>query len=371
MNYKKAIGSNLLCALLAAAVVWMVLGGSFRAALLFIVLLLWLCNELWHAALTLPGLLLGVWSTIRGKECPKAEKGVARAFSLLLLVVPHVLFAVLYGAELLTGGLVSAWLGMPVSHGLFACSFVAPAVLCFICLVSPLPPLSVVVLGAYLFEPELRVTRTSAQPDVAQTLFPPVPGVAENKPRHPELQKRAGELVYYGRPVIGGMSPYTQRDALVGGIMLGAGLLVLVMAAAAYPETALGAILCLVLALTFGGFGWSLLSGPARWNARLRMVEYAFTSSHVYIAEGNDIQVLPLDEHLCITLEKPAGKIGNIYLSQRGESGIVMHAVFQRVKINYDSSKLDASAPLQGFIQVENAAAICQQLRRYQGDKRN
>ena len=54
MNYKKAIGSNLLCALLAAAVVWMVLGGSFRAALLFVVLLLWLCNVLWLAALTLP-----------------------------------------------------------------------------------------------------------------------------------------------------------------------------------------------------------------------------------------------------------------------------------------------------------------------------
>ena len=371
MNYKKAIGSNLLCALLAAAVVWMVLGGSFRAALLFIVLLLWLCNELWHAALTLPGLLLGVWSTIRGKECPKAEKGVARAFSLLLLVVPHVLFAVLYGAEMLTGGQVSAWLGMPVSHDLFACAFIAPALLCMICLVSPLPPISMVVLGAYLFEPELWTKQEPERADAVQTSLPPAPAAAVDMPRHPELQKRAGELVYYGRPVIGGMSPYTQRDALVGGIMLGAGLLALVMAAAAYPETALGAILCLVLALTFGGFGWSLLSGPARWNARLRMVEYAFTSCHVYIVEGNDIQVLPLDEHLCITLEKPAGKIGNIYLSQRGESGIVMHAVFQRVKINYDSSKLDASAPLQGFIQVENAAVICQQLRRYQGDKRN
>ena len=371
MNYKKAIGSNLLCALLAAAVVWMVLGGSFRAALLFIVLLLWLCNELWHAALTLPGLLLGVWSTIRGKECPKAEKGVARAFSLLLLVVPHVLFAVLYGAEMLTGGQVSAWLGMPVSHDLFACAFIAPALLCMICLVSPLPPISMVVLGAYLFEPELWTKQEPERADAVQTSLPPAPAAAVDMPRHPELQKRAGELVYYGRPVIGGMSPYTQRDALVGGIMLGAGLLALVMAAAAYPETALGAILCLVLALTFGGFGWSLLSGPARWNARLRMVEYAFTSCHVYIVEGNDIQVLPLDEHLCITLEKPAGKIGNIYLSQRGESGIVMHAVFQRVKINYDSSKLDANAPLQGFIQVENAAAICQQLRLYQGDKRN
>ncbi len=48
-----------------------------------------------------------------------------------------------------------------------------------------------------------------------------------------------------------------------------------------------------------------------------------------------------------------------------------MHVVFRKVKINYNSSRLDTSAPLQGFIQIENAAAICQRLRRYQGEKRN
>lgn len=366
MNYKKSIGANLLCSLLGAAVVWSVQGGSFGVALLFVLLLLWACNELWCAALTLPGLLLGVWSTLRGKEYPKAEKGVARVFSLLLLVVPHVLFALMYGAESLSGGQVSAWMGMPLSHGLFASAFIAPAFLCLICLVSPLPPLSVLVLGSYLFEPELWVNRESVQSDSTQTQLPPAPEAPENSPHHPELQKLAGELVYYARPVIGGITPYTQRDALVGGIMLAAGLLALAMSAAAYQESSLASVLCLVLALTFGGSGWRLLRGPACWNARLRRVEYAFTSSHVYIVEGDDIQVLPLNEQLFITLEEPVGKIGNIYISHREKSGMPMHVVFRKVKINYDSSRLDTSAPLQGFIQIENAAAICNRLKKYQ-----
>lgn len=370
MNYKKSIIVNLLCLLVGGVVVWSVQGGGFGGAVLFVALLLWLCNELWYAALTLPGLLLAVWGTLRGKECPKAEKGVARAFSLLLLVLPHVLFAVLYGAELLTGGQVSAWLGMPVSHGLFACAFVAPALLCFICLVSPLPPLSVVVLGAYLFEPELWTNREPVQADAAQSALPPVPAAAENAPRHPELQKLAGELVYYGRPVIGEMSPYSQRNVLVGAIMMGAGLLALAMAAAAYPESFLGAGMCLVLALVFGGFGLRMVREPACWNARLRAAEFAFTRSHAYIAEGESVQVFPLDDSLDITLEEPAGKVGNIYLRQNDKMEAVIHMVCNRVKIHYDSRAADTSAPLQGFLQIERAASVCRRLKECQARNR-
>ena len=370
MNYKKSIIVNLLCLLVGGVVVWSVQGGSFGGAVLFVALLLWLCNELWYAALTLPGLLLAVWGTLRGKECPKAEKWVARAFSLLLLVLPHVLFAVLYGAELLTGGQVSAWLGMTVSHGLFACAFVAPALLCFICLVSPLPPLSVVVLGAYLFEPELWTNREPVQADAVQTSLPPVPAAAENAPRHPELQKLAGELVYYGRPVIGEMSPYSQRNVLVGAIMMVAGLLALAMAAAAYPESFLGAGMCLVLGLVFGGFGLRMVREPACWNARLRAAEFAFTRSHAYIAEGESVQVFPLDDSLDITLEEPAGKVGNIYLRQNDKMEAVIHMVCNRVKIHYDSRAADTSAPLQGFLQIERAASVCRRLKECQARNR-
>lgn len=370
MNYRKSIIANLLCVGLGAAVVWAVQGGSFGAAVLFVALLLWLCNELWHAALTLPGLLLAVWSTLRGKECPKAEKGVARAFSLLLLLVPHVLFALLYGAELLTGGQVSAWLGLPVSHGMFACAFVAPALLCLICLVSPVPPLSVVVLGAYLFEPELWTNQAPEHADAVQASLPPVPAAAGDAPRHPELQKLAGELVYYGRPVIGEMSPYSQRNVLVGAIMMGAGLLALAMAAAAYPESFLGAGMCLVLGLVFGGFGLRMVREPACWNARLRAAEFAFTRSHAYIAEGESVQVFPLDDSLDITLEEPAGKVGNIYLRQNDKMEAVIHMVYNRVKIHYDSRAVDTSAPLQGFLQIERAASVCRRLKECQARNR-
>lgn len=362
MNYRRSIIANLLCVGLGSAVVWAVQGGSFGAAVLYVALLLWLCNELWYAAVTVPWLIYGLWCTLRGKENPNTEKKVARAFSLILLVVPHVLFALLYGAEMLTGGQVSAWLGMPVTHGLFACAFVAPALLCFICLVSPVPPLSVLVLCSYLFEPELWTQPQSAQQEADMGAIPSVPAAAEATPRHPELQKLAGELLYYGRPVIGEMSPYSSRDVLVGAIMLGAGLLALAMAAAAYPESFLGAGMCLVLGLVFGGFGLRMLREPSIWNARLRTAEFAFTRRHVYIVEGASVQVLPLDESLDITLEEPAGRVGNIYLRQNDKMRAVIHTAFRRVKVHYDSSALDTSAPFQGFLQIEHAAAVCRML---------
>ncbi len=366
MNYRKSLVANLLCAALGSAVVWAVQGGSFGVSVFFVALLLWLCNELWYASVTVPWLIYGLWCTLRGKENPNTEKQVARVFSLVLLVVPHVIFAVLYGAELLIDGQVSAWLGMPVSHGLFACAFVAPALLCFICLVSPVPPLSVLVLCSYLFEPELWTQPQSAQAEDGQEMLPPVPAAAEGTPRHPELQKLAGELLYYGCPVIGEMSPYNSRDMLMGGIMLGAGLLALAMAVAAYPETVFAAGLCLLLGLVFGGFGVRLLREPARWNARLRSAEYAFTRSHVYIVEGDAIQVLPLDARLDITLEEPAGRVGNIYIRQDNTLGAVIHTVYRRVKVHYDSSALDTSMPLQGFLQIENAVQTYQRLKKNQ-----
>ena len=157
---------------------------------------------------------------------------------------------------------------------------------------------------------------------------------------------------------------------LVGAIMMGAGLLALAMAAAAYPESFLGAGMCLVLGLVFGGFGLRMVREPACWNARLRAAEFAFTRSHAYIAEGEFVQVFPLDDSLDITLEEPAGKVGNIYLRQNDKMEAVIHMVCNRVKIHYDSRAADTSAPLQGFLQIERAASVCRRLKECQARNR-
>ena len=364
MNFRKAIVVNLVCALLGTAAVWMVQGGNFSSVLFFVALLLWLCNELWYAVVTVPWLIYGLWCTLRGKENPNTEKQVARAFSLVLLVVPHVIFAVLYGVESISGGLVSPMLGMPVSHGLFACAYVAPALLCFICLVSPVPPLSVLVLCSYLFEPELWRKPTQPQAVEEKADLPPVPETMAAAPRHPGLQKLAGELLYYGRPVVGGENPYTRRDGVVGSFMLVGALVMLGMAAGCYSQTLLGAGMCAVLALVFGGLGIHVLNAPTRWNARLREAEFAFTRSHAYIAEGESLRDFPFDECLSITLEEFPGKLGNIYLHRRGKVGMAVHVAFNRVKVHYDPDMVDTSAPLQGFIQIENPTKVYRHLEQ-------
>ena len=105
-----------------------------------------------------------------------------------------------------------------------------------------------------------------------------------------------------------------------------------------------------------------LLREPSIWNARLRTAEFAFTRRHVYIVEGASVQALPLDESLDITLEEPAGRVGNIYLRQNDKMRAVIHTAFRRVKVHYDSSALDTSAPFQGFLQIEHAAEVCRML---------
>jgi hypothetical protein len=120
----------------------------------------------------------------------------------------------------------------------------------------------------------------------------------------------------------------------------------------------------------FGGFGLRMVREPACWNARLRAAEFAFTRSHAYIAEGESVQVFPLDDSLDITLEEPAGKVGNIYLRQNDKMEAVIHMVYNRVKIHYDSRAVDTSAPLQGFLQIERAASVCRRLKECQARNR-
>ncbi len=156
--FSKSIVLNLICLAVATAACAAVTGVAATSACLFVFVLLLLCNEVWHWALVGPALISAIVGAVRGRRDTsvptRGEVRMVRVSALLLLVVPHVIFGLLWGADALLGGAVADGLELPLTHAFFACSFMAPGMLGLIGLFTPLCPLSVEVMFGRLFEPE-------------------------------------------------------------------------------------------------------------------------------------------------------------------------------------------------------------------------
>lgn len=363
---KKSLLLNVVALVLGTLAAVVTAGVPLVPAAVFIALVLWLCNELWYWAISIPLLLAAVWSTAKKQRVTAGtENKFYRLTSFLLLVVPHLLFAALSLLDTVTGQQLSAQTGLPLSPALFGCAYAAVVLVWCCSLKRAVAPLSLEILYFVLVEPELLQAR--AEEDVAAAAAAPQGDAAapssSSSPRHPELQRVAAELLWYGRAVTEVSTPGNRSSVMIGGSMTAFALLFLAIAAQLYAVSALGALVAGVLGLVFGFGGYHMLQQPARWRRKLSAAEYGFSSTTVYIVEGDDIRTLPLDRNLNMHFEEVSGTVGNISLDHPDLHSNVFRKLLTQSGGVKTTTAYDLSAPLQGFVQIADAAQVYMQLK--------
>ncbi|MBQ8376342.1 MAG: hypothetical protein IJX33_04740 [Akkermansia sp.] len=358
--YGRVIIINVLCTAAAAGIAASQ-GAPILSTTLFIAVLMLLCNEAWYRAAALPALfvaLIGQFRKTSGEKQEKRDRMALRLSSCVLLLVPHLIFGILYGADTLTQGKAAAELGICISHAVFACAFAAPALLWLIAQVGTVFPLSV----EQIFVRDEFILDTSAPVDE----LPPVPqNESAPHPRHPKLCAIAGELLYYGRPEPGATNAHARTHATIGYCALPIVLILAALTFNSYEQSSLIAGVCGALAVMFGWVCYTLIGEPAAWQRKLSRVEYAFTTTHAYIAEGDELRTFTIDSTLNIQYEDIDRETGNLYLTQSGRIGTTMRKLMGgKLQMNDARSTSNLKAPLCGFFHIRNGALLCQQLNQ-------
>ena len=358
--YGRVIIINALCTAAAAGIAASQ-GAPVLSAVLFITALMLLCNEAWYRAAALPALVVALIGQLRktsGEKQEKRDRMALRLSSCVLLLVPHLIFGILYGANTLTQGKAAAELGICISHAVFASAFAAPALLWLIAQVGTVFPLSM----EQIFVRDEFIPDKSATPD---KLTPAPQGESEHQPRHPQLRAITGELLYYGRPEPGATNAHARTHATIGYCALPIVLILAALALNSYEQSALISGVCGTLAVIFGWVCYTLIREPAAWQRKLSRVEYAFTATHAYIAEGDELRTFTIDTTLNIQHEEADANTGNIYLTQSGRLGATMSKLLgNNLRINDSRSTSDLKAPLCGFFHIRNGVQLCQQLNQ-------
>lgn len=373
---------NLCCAALGAllAVLW--LDAAVVPALLFVVLVLWLCNETWNWFLAIPVLLTASWASVRGKlSLGKEELRLLRLTSLLLLAVPHVFFGVLFLADMLLAHGGSRWLGLELSHGLFACAYVAVVLLWMAAVRCVVAPLSLEILWAFFLDPEYfeRRSHVEIQPDFSAagkdqdgsgvSFFASQDAATDAEevaPDHPQLRAIRGELLYYGRPDLRATTACVRKNVIVGSCLVVVVVLLLWVAVRVYPQSILWASLAGVLGVIMACVSLSELTLPARWNRKLREVEFAVTRTWVFIAEGGELCSLPLDKELRMQYEEVEGEIGTVYFDHPMAHTNPVGRLMAKIRFADVQHTADFSAPLRGFYQIARAQEVYALIRELQ-----
>lgn len=196
--------------------------------------------------------------------------------------------------------------------------------------------------------------------------LPPVPGATvAGAPSHPQLRALVGELLYYARPETGVTNVHARTHATIGYCLLPIVLVLAALALNKYEQSALFAGVFGALAVIFGWVCYILISEPAAWRRKLSRVEYAFTATHAYIAEGDELQTFSIDATLNIQYEPINQDTGNICLTQSGKLGTAMRKLMgNQLQINDARSTNNLKAPLCGFFHVRHANEVWKQLQQ-------
>lgn len=413
--YIRWILLNLLCVAFGTALASVCVGADPEAMFLFTLVIVWLCNEVWNGAVFGAALLNAGWQLVKIRTVKRSlPPRVFVLTSLLLLLVPHAVFAVLYAADTFWDHQLAEVFGLPLSHGLFACTYAAVVLLWFLAFRGVVGPLAVEGLVISWMEPELDLMRSGdelaaemvrrrAEPCLEGQVSPgdlsPLPvsdderrrseaevasagstsGNADGglsaadaewlgrgwSPVHPRLRELLPELLYYGRPNVSVTSVHVRQNRNLGlALALFVVPFLLAVLVALIPRYSLAAIVPGVLVLAFGWTAWKLLAMPRRWREKLSRAEFAFTRSQVFIAEGQELRCFDLDSGLRMVYEVVDGDVATILFDHvHLHKNPVMRFLVKFGAVDDTNRALLEPGPLQGFHQIDGAPRVFLLLR--------
>lgn len=136
---------------------------NWRAALLFQLLVFFIINEVWYWLCTWPGVFLSLFQQIKNKNVPEQNRGkyvgglnrLVRMTSVIILILPHVIYGTLWLVNLLSQHALQRWGGVSLDASLFLPSYLSCIVFFILVFIFPIQPYSISHFMMEWFEPGL------------------------------------------------------------------------------------------------------------------------------------------------------------------------------------------------------------------------
>lgn len=353
---------------------------ELRNLLIFEIILLWICNEIWYWVFSSTFMLYAL--VYRAKNKREANKNTIKLFyhasSLVLLILPLLLYAILYLADQFTNTGMQTFLGVSFSRTTLLCSYVGIMITWLISLFQTFTPFALENIFLKTFSPELFLESASETKVSSDELIHPRLQSGDLLSHHKSLLKDSltGDetILYTGRPVIAVNNKYAKRDFMIGCFSLPFTTIMLIISMKLFLEDKsdftyiITSSMSGILTIIFGYVTYCFLMSPFHWKRKLSKVSYAITNKRIFIFENKSQQYYYFTDKLNIVYEALIRDIGNIYLSKEGKISSIINNIFGKntAQVVDNKNSISLSVPLAHLFQVQDAKKVLALIKEYQ-----
>lgn len=251
---------------------------ELRNLLIFEIVLLWICNEIWYWVFSSTFILYDLINRTKHKR--KANTNTIKLFyhatSLVLLVLPPLLYTILYLVDQFTNSGIQTFLGVSFSKSVFLCSYAGIIVTWIISLFQTFTPFALGCFFLETFEPELFLESTPEIKVSSDELHLSRIQSSDLLSHHESLLKDSltdDEVVLYtGRPVLTINNKYAKRDFIIGCFSLPVVVTMLIISIKLFLEDKsdftyiITCSLSSILTVIFSCVSFCFLVSPFRWK---------------------------------------------------------------------------------------------------------
>ena len=352
---------------------------NWRAVLFFQLLVFFIINEVWYWLCTWPGIFLSLFQQIKNKRVPEQNREkyvrglnrLVRMTSIIILLVPHVIYGTLWLVNLLSQHALQRWGGVNLDASLFLPSYLSCIVFFILVFIFPIQPYSISHFMMEWFEPNLGKEKVAEEKDDSRTSSYTVPlnvRAEEHGGRsilfdvhYGKIMKEmeAGEeLLAMAAPVPYAFNRQTRMEFIIGVPFIFASAWVASMLFKVVSQSGVSLIFwaLFVMLLVFFSVGCLLVFSPARWKKRLSRTDYFITSRRVFLAEGNDLRQFFWKDEPYVSLQMHHELLGSVYISRRTRINACLDKLFGKGKVN--AYETDETGKMNGLLNIPQAEKV-------------
>ena len=352
---------------------------NWRAALLFQLLVFFIINEVWYWLCTWPGVFLSLFQQIKNKNVPEQNRGkyvgglnrLVRMTSVIILILPHVIYGTLWLVNLLSQHALQRWGGVSLDASLFLPSYLSCIVFFILVFIFPIQPYSISHFMMEWFEPGLGKEKVTEEKDDSSASSYTAPLNVRNEEyeghsilfdaHYGRVMKEMGageELLMMTAPIPYAFNRQTRMELMIGVPFILASAWVASMLFRVVPQSGYSFIFwaLLLMLLVFFPMGCLLVFSPARWKKRLSRTDYFITSKRVFLAEENDLRQFFWKDEPYVSLQMHHELLGSVYISRRTHVNACLDKLFGKGKVN--AYETDETGKMNGLLNIPQAGDI-------------
>lgn len=159
------------------------LSENWGAALLFQILVFFIINEAWYWLCAWPGIFLALFQQVKDKNVPEQNREkyirglnkLVRITSIIILILPHIIYGMLWMANVLSQGALQGWGKVDLDASLFFPSYLSCIILFILVFIFSIQPYSISHFMMEWFEPGLGKEKVVEEEDGAKLSTPTAP----------------------------------------------------------------------------------------------------------------------------------------------------------------------------------------------------